>query len=142
MADGTVIPQDLQLAEDRPLRRALLRGWRRKCPNCGNGPLLKGFLNVRSHCSVCRQEFHHHRADDGPAYLTILATGHILVPMIHVVYVHLEPRPVVMATGFAIAAVALSMALLPRFKGGMIAFQWAKRMHGFSRDTSAVKPGE
>lgn len=96
--------------------------------------MMKSYLTVRPKCSVCGQELHHHRADDGPAYLTILAAGHILVPMIHVVFVRFEPEPAVMATGFALAAVALSLYLLPRFKGALVAFQWAKRMHGFASD--------
>jgi uncharacterized protein (DUF983 family) len=29
--------------------------------------------------------------------------------------------------------VALSLFLLPRLKGAMIAVQWAKRMHGFGQ---------
>lgn len=125
-------PSDETTQEDRPVRRSLLRGWRRKCPNCGSGPMMKGFLNVRSHCSVCGQELMHHRADDGPAYLTILATGHMLVPFIHVIYSNFRPEPVVMATGFSIAAVVIGLYLLPRFKGAIVALQWAKRMHGFS----------
>ena len=135
-SDWQKMPDDLTSivtdTAERPLKRALLRGWRRKCPNCGSGPLLKDFLKVRDHCSVCGEELHHHRADDGPAYLTILATGHLLVPLIHVVYVRFEPQPIVMATGFSIAAVIVALYLLPRFKGGMVAFQWAKRMHGFA----------
>ena len=120
--------------EERPMRRSLFRGWRRKCPSCGSGPLFKGFLNVRNRCTVCGQELHHHRADDGPAYLTILATGHILVPLIHVVFVNFEPRAGVMATGFAAASIVIALYLLPRFKGGMVAFPWANSIHGFSQD--------
>ena len=36
-----------------------------------------------------------------------------------------------------VATVALSLFLLPRLKGVMIAIQWAKRMHGFGRDLPA-----
>ncbi len=68
--------------EDRPLKPALLRGWRRRCPNCGAGPMLRGYLKVRDSCPVCGEELHHHRADDGPAYLTILIVGHLLAPLL------------------------------------------------------------
>jgi uncharacterized protein (DUF983 family) len=62
--------------QERPTWPALRKGWSRKCPNCGNGPLLRGYLKVRDTCPVCREELYHHRADDGPAYLTILIVGH------------------------------------------------------------------
>lgn len=116
---------------ERPLKPALMRGFQRKCPNCGNGPMLKSYLKVRDHCPVCKQEFHHHRADDGPAYLTILIVGHLMAPLLHVVFVHWRPEPLILFTIFAVGCVALSLYLLPRLKGGVVAFQWARRMHGF-----------
>ncbi|MGV6850410.1 MAG: DUF983 domain-containing protein, partial [Marinibacterium sp.] len=63
---------------ERPLWPALARGWRRRCPNCGSGALLDGYLSVAPTCNVCREELHHQRADDGPAYLTILIVGHLM----------------------------------------------------------------
>lgn len=117
--------------DDRPLKSALAKGWRRKCPNCGDGPLLKGYLKVRDHCTVCKQELHHQRADDGPAYLTILVVGHLMAPLLHIVFVTWRPEPLTLFTIFTVGCVALSLYLLPRFKGGMVAFQWARRMNGF-----------
>lgn len=117
---------------ERDVKRALKLGWRRKCPNCGNGPLLIGYLKVRETCSVCEQELFHHRADDGPAYLTILIVGHLLAPAILWYYTEFRPEPIVLATIFTVGCVALSLYLLPRIKGLMIALQWAKRMHGFA----------
>ncbi|MEE9388848.1 MAG: DUF983 domain-containing protein [Paracoccaceae bacterium] len=116
---------------DRPLRPALWRGWRRRCPNCGSGPLLRGYLKVRDQCPICDQPLHHHRADDGPAYLTILIVGHIMAPLILWSFTKFRPDPMVLATIFTIGCVALSLYLLPRLKGVIVAFQWAKRMHGF-----------
>ena len=72
--------------EDRPLKPAILRGWRRRCPNCGSGPMLRGYLKVRDNCPVCGEALHHHRADDGPAYLTILIVGHVMAPLILIVF--------------------------------------------------------
>ena len=116
---------------DRPLGQALWRGWRRRCPACGEGPLLKGYLQVRPTCAACGEPLHHHRADDGPAYLTILIVGHLLAPAILIVYMTWRPDPVILASGFAIGCIALSLYLLPRLKGMIVAFQWSKRMHGF-----------
>ena len=66
----------------REVKPALLRGWRRRCPNCGKGPMMKSYLAVRDNCPVCNETLSHHRADDGPAYLTILIVGHLMAPAI------------------------------------------------------------
>lgn len=119
------------IMEDRPMKPAIWSGLRRKCPNCGQGHLFSGYLKVADSCPTCREELHHHRADDGPAYLTILVVGHIMAPMLHIIFVNFRPEPLVLATGFTIGCVALSLYLLPRLKGLVVAIQWAKRMHGF-----------
>ena len=108
-----------------------MRGWRRHCQRCGSGPLFKGYLTVRASCVVCDEEFHHHRADDGPAWATMLITGHLFAPMILVVYDLFRPEGWVMAVGFCLVFTLMTLYLLPRIKGMFIAFQWAKRMHGF-----------
>ena len=117
--------------EDRPMRPAMLRGWRRRCPCCGAGPMLRGYLKVRDTCPVCGEELYHQRADDGPAYLTILIVGHLMAPLLLYIFVEYRPDPLVLASAFCVGTVALSLFLLPRLKGVMIAILWAKRMHGF-----------
>lgn len=117
---------------ERDLKQAMWRGFRRRCPACGTGPLMKGYLKTRDTCTVCGEELHHHRADDGPAYLTILVVGHLMAPLLGAAFIIYRPDPMVLSAVFAIGTVAASLWLLPRFKGLMIGFQWAKRMHGFS----------
>jgi uncharacterized protein (DUF983 family) len=118
-------------ATERPLRPALWRGWRRRCPACGTGPMLKSYLKVRDECPICSEPLHHHRADDGPAYLVILIVGHIMAPAILIAFTVFRPEPLVLASLFTIGCVGLSLYLLPRLKGMVVAVQWAKRMHGF-----------
>ena len=124
-------------AEDRPLKPALLRGWRMRCPNCGAGPMLRGYLKVRDACPVCGEELHHHRADDGPAYLTILIVGHLMAPLILIIFTKMRPDPLIVSVIFSVGCVALSLWLLPRLKGALVALQWSRRMHGFA---SAPEP--
>ena len=97
--------------------------------------MFSGYLKVADHCDECGEALHHHRADDGPAYLTILIVGHLMAPFIHVVFTQFRPSPWTMAALFTTVCVALSLYLLPRLKGVVVAIQWAKRMHGFSRPT-------
>ena len=115
----------------RPLALSLRRGWVRRCPNCGKGAMMQGYLTVRHDCPACGEVLSHHRADDGPAYLTILITGHLMAPILLMSFVKFRPEPMVLFTIFGLGTVALSLYLLPRLKGAMVALQWAKRMHGF-----------
>lgn len=116
---------------ERDLRLALRRGWSRRCPSCGEGSMIEGYLTVRDHCPACGAELFHHRADDGPAWATILITGHLLAPLMLLVYTELRPEAWQMALGFCVVFVGLSLYLLPRLKGLFVAVQWAKRMGGF-----------
>ncbi len=93
--------------------------------------MLRGYLAVRDACPVCGEALYHQRADDGPAYLTILIVGHVLAPLLLFVYSTWQPEPLPLAVAFSVGTVALSLYLLPRLKGAMVALQWAKRMHGF-----------
>jgi uncharacterized protein (DUF983 family) len=93
--------------------------------------MMRGYLTVRDSCPVCGCELHHHRADDGPAYVTILIVGHILAPLILFVYSNWRPEPWTMVAMFSTGTVALSLFLLPRLKGAFVALQWSKKMHGF-----------
>lgn len=119
------------VAHDRAVMPAVGRGLRRCCPNCGTGPMMSGYLKVRARCAVCGEELFHARADDGPAYLTILIVGHLVAPFLHVVYASFRPDPAVLATIFCLVSAVFCLYLLPRIKGAIVGYQWAKRMHGF-----------
>ena len=122
------------LPDDRPLGRSILRGLRCLCPNCGQGQVLQGYLKLRSTCPACGEDLTHQRTDDGPAYLTILVVGKIMAPLMLLVYTVYRPEPWVTILLFSVGCVALSLSLLPRFKGMMLGIQWSRRMHGFGDD--------
>lgn len=119
---------------DRPIKQAMLRGALGRCPACGKGKLFHGYLGVNASCADCGEALHHQRADDGPAYLTILLVSHLGAPLLLAFYMMYRPSAMSMLIGFGLGAVILSLLLLPRIKGGFIGFQWARRMHGFGRD--------
>jgi uncharacterized protein (DUF983 family) len=115
----------------RPLGPALLRGWRGRCPSCGGGPIMGGYLRIRPACASCGEAFHHHRADDAPAWATILIVGHVLVSALLLVETSFRPPMWVHWAVWPTLTVGLSLWLLPRLKGMVVAMQWALRMHGF-----------
>ena len=98
--------------------------------------MFSGYLTIRHECPACLETLSHHRADDGPAYLTILIVGHVMAPLLLWTFFEFEPDPLVVATIFTIGCVALSLYLLPRLKGAVVGLQWAKRMHGFGKSSS------
>ena len=63
---------------DRSLREAMTRGFFGRCPSCGRGRLFSSYLKVVKACEVCGEEFSGHRADDAPAYITLLIVAHIV----------------------------------------------------------------
>ena len=131
----------IDMTDDREIKTALIRGWKGVCPNCGSGPILKGYLTVHKNCAVRSEELHHHRADDGPAYVTILISGHILAPLMMMAFELFRPDPFVLGLVFCLFFVALALFLLPRIKGAFIGLQWAKRMHGFA-NSGITTPAE
>jgi len=125
--------------EPRALWPALRRGYRRTCPCCGEGALFEGYLKLRQNCPVCHEDLSPARADDGPAYLTILIVGHVMIPFLHIAFTMWRPDPMVLFAVFGIACLALSLYLLPRLKGAVVAFQWAREMHGFGKDAAGTR---
>ena len=93
--------------------------------------MMHGYLKVSDACPECGEELHFHRADDGPAYLTILVVGKISMALYLTVYLAWQPPPLVMIALSWSVALALALFLLPRFKGALVALQWSRRMHGF-----------
>ena len=113
--------------------QAALRGARNRCPSCSQSALFLKFLKPVSRCKSCDQDWTHQQADDFPAYLAILVTGHILAPLI-IALVNHTSLPVwglmILIVSFALA---MMLAMLQPAKGAMIAIQWWLGMHGFEK---------
>jgi len=109
----------------------LWRGFRGKCPACGEGHLFRRFLKVVDNCPSCGEEMYHHRADDFPAYLDIVIVGHILVPIVLAVETDIAPPMWLSMTLWPLVALVASLSLLQPLKGAVVAMQWFGGMHGF-----------
>jgi|SRR6185369_4649028 len=110
---------------------ALWRGFRGRCPACGEGRMFRAFLKVADACPHCGEELHHHRADDFPAYLVIVIVGHILVPIILAVETQIAPPIWLSMSLWPVMALAMTLGLLQPIKGAVVAVQWFGGMHGF-----------
>ncbi len=123
-----------------PLMQDIGRGLRGRCPHCGEGKLFGKFLKVKDHCDVCGEEFHHHRADDFPAYIVVLLLGHIMVPFALEIEERFAPPFWIHMVVTIPLALLLALTLLQPVKGAIVALQWRNRMHGFA--LSRKKPSE
>ena len=131
----------MQSRFDQPPRhygRALLRGLMGRCPHCGEDRMFRAFLKVADHCEVCGEAFHHHCADDAPAYFVIVIVGHVVVPLTLSLEMAYAPPYWVHAALWTPLTLALAVGLLQPIKGAIIGWQWANRMHGFDYDLEPV----
>ena len=117
---------------DRPLMQAMRRGFKGRCPHCGDGRLFRKFLKVADSCPVCGEEFHHHRADDLPAYLVIFIVGHVVIGAFMGVETTVSLSTWQHLAIWAPLTLVMTIALLQPVKGAVVGLQWALRMHGFS----------
>ncbi len=108
-----------------PLMRSIARGLGHSCPACGRGKLFRRYLKVTPTCEACSHPLSQYPADDGPAYLTILLVGHLIVaPMLLFPIVWESPAyislPVILT-----ALITLTLLALPRVKGGWVGLMYA-----------------
>ena len=116
----------------RDVVTAVRRGFLGRCPRCGEGRMFRAYLKVADACPVCGEDLSHQRADDAPAYVTMLIMGHFIVAGIlgaDELWPNLPVLP--LAIGWSALAALCSLLLLPRVKGALVGYQWAMRMHGF-----------
>ena len=118
-------------ASDRPLWQAMKRGFLGRCPQCGEGRMFARFLRTAERCDACGEEFHHHRADDLPAYLVVVVVGHVIVGA----FMGVEATSTLstwqhLAIWVPITIIS-ALALLQPTKGAVVGLHWALRLHGF-----------
>ena len=75
---------------------------------------------------------------DGTAYLTILVVGHVMAKLRLHVFTTWRPELLVLFIIFSIGCLSLSLYLLIRLKGVIVAYQWAREMHGFSQSRQSL----
>ncbi|HEV2082999.1 MAG TPA: DUF983 domain-containing protein [Brevundimonas sp.] len=61
--------------KDYPRLSTLRTGLRCRCPRCGEGPVLRGFLKIRDACPVCGLDLGFADPADGPAFFGMSLVG-------------------------------------------------------------------
>ena len=116
---------ETDLLADRQFSFSVLwRGIQKRCPKCGVGAVLTGYLKPASSCSHCGEDLSHISADDGPAWLTLLIVGHAIVPLM-LVFGRDNAIPAWLAiTSLTLITLVGVYFILPRAKGAFIALIW------------------
>lgn len=104
---------------------SLARGFKGKCPSCGQGSIFWRYLKVSPRCPSCDHDLARYPADDGPAYFTILIVGHLIIaPLLLFPWIWQE-SPAIVVPATLIPMTALILLLLPRIKGAFIGALYA-----------------
>jgi len=110
--------------------RGLCHGLAQRCPCCGNAALYRRYLKVNEICLACGLPLAEIRSDDAPPYFTILLVGHLIVPSMLILEELRHPPEWVHMALWLPLALALTLFLLPRVKGAVIALHWANQIRG------------
>lgn len=115
------------MGEDAPsVRTMIARGWRKRCPRCGEGPLFRRYNLLHDRCSVCGLEY---LEDQGAlfGYLFLIDRALFVAPLIVLIYFRLH---VPGAGWFYAACAVLVFALfytLPQRSGVGVALHYYRR---------------
>jgi uncharacterized protein (DUF983 family) len=106
-----------------PFRAGLLC----RCPRCGEGALLQGFLEVRPRCDRCGLDYSFADSGDGPAVFVILLAGFVVVGCALIVEFKYEPPLWLHAVLWAPLILVTTLLPLRPLKGLMIALQYRNK---------------
>ena len=97
-------------------------------------------LTARNLAMSTAMALHHQRADDAPAYFTMVIVGHVIVGgILALEKAYAPPTWVHLAIWLPLLTI-LTLLLLPVCKGMLVALQWSLRMHGFGGAADAPEP--
>ena len=113
------------MPEERKDKAAVMRGLCNRCPNCGEGRILRGYLDVIPECATCGLPFRRYPAADGPAFFTMTIMLLLLIPLLGYTWVVFRPSPLMLLLIVGAITGALTMILLRVIKSAFIAYLWA-----------------
>jgi uncharacterized protein (DUF983 family) len=105
----------------------LLAGLRGRCPNCGEGRLFSGFLQVSPACSTCGYDLAKADSGDGPAVFVILIAGFLCAFAMLFTEIAFSPPIWVHIVIFLPLTLGVCLGLLRPLKGVMLAAQFSNR---------------
>lgn len=111
------------------------RGLKMRCPKCDDAPLFKSYLKPVQTCASCGQNWEKIRADDGPAWATMLVVLHLIAPLFHFIGFKSNLPGWASTLILCVLATGLCLAILPRMKGLFIGLIWVTGAPTSTSDT-------
>ena|SRR5688500_8776126 len=108
-----------------PLVRSVFRGARHRCPACAEGKLFRRYLKVSPTCGKCGHALSRYPADDGPAYVTIVLVGHLIIAPLLLFPIVWQTPPHIALPILLGGLATVTLLALPRVKGGWIGLMYA-----------------
>jgi uncharacterized protein (DUF983 family) len=134
----SLAPMEATPAVRTPIRTALWRGLRRRCPRCGEGALFQRFLKTHDRCSECNLLY---QRDYGDTLMFMIITDRIpLLAGIAILYFGIHPNgwP---STAFFFGALSLPLLATLRERQGLaLALDYLLRLH-FRDDSDELHGG-
>ena len=104
------------------LRQAISRGFRRRCPQCGEGPLFERWVKTYERCSECGLRF---QRDGGNTLMFIIITDRIPILIgIALLYFGIRPSNWLTAALFALALAIPIIGTLTHRQGIALALDY------------------
>jgi uncharacterized protein (DUF983 family) len=114
-----------------PLRprvaEVLRRGWRRRCPRCGEGPLFARGIRFHTRCSACNLLY---QRDRGDTWLFMIITDRVPILFgIAAVYFGFHPTTPLAMGGFVAALAIPLLGTLQHRQGLALALDYLVRIY-------------
>lgn len=94
------------------------------CPRCGRGKLFDGFITLKPRCSACGLDYAFADAGDGPSVFVMLIVGFLIIGLALWFDSVFAPPVWLHALIWLPLTVIVSLLLLRKFKGIMVALQY------------------
>ena len=116
------------MKNDRPrIGEVLRRGWRRRCPRCGEGPLFRSGIKFNDRCSACHLKL---QRDRGDTLMFMFFTDRIPILVgIVAVYFGFRSTNWMTATAFLLALVIPMIATIRERQGVALALDYLSRVY-------------
>jgi uncharacterized protein (DUF983 family) len=116
--------QESSVESEHPRLSPLRTGLRCRCPRCGKGPLLRGFLKIRDRCPNCGLDYGFADPADGPAFFAMSGVGLVIMGLF--AWIEVAYRPAIwFHFAFTLPLLVVGcLAVLRPIKGWLVASQY------------------
>jgi uncharacterized protein (DUF983 family) len=111
---------------DVGLATAILRGFRGRCPRCGEGKLFSGFLQQVDKCAVCGQPLAGFNVGLLLPFVVITLVAHVIIFVMLDMELNERASPLIYMAVLVPLSVVVPLAIIRPVKGALIGFLWSR----------------